>query len=841
MTANASDVQNGSGTASVPIGGPPKVSELRLRRTSVHREHDFKRLQDGKEDLNDALLDFFVKLGQVVIPCGGLEGGFPSVAYLGSFFFDVLQKGNVVDGRLGHVNVANWAKRRLGMGGLFCDGIGALAVPVNETLCAGSLKERHWWLALLVNPRGGSRPNSEEAVSVLCLDSLARAESRYDPALRMCRYGSPGYIVEVFSLYRQSFSATVRFRARGDGTGGRLPDLSESRLTVSGREFGNPHVELSVARNGDFGVPGLLEGTLDFSLESSVLTSGEYTLTFGGEGNYPTMRLKVLREPAAFQRRVASFLGGYVAREWEVATATPSNVEDAQPGLTALRVNNTAVPYDSARVEAGLRLPDVPQQETANDCGYFMLEQILLALQLTPDGCRTLAGTSADMMSTLPWPVQRDIDRRKAKLKDAVEALFAAADQSRTDDVESLLMRDQALRGRVQAALWDGPRFAEAVRTLAALSAPRRDYTEAELEALPTKALRTVCMQHRVLPHGMVERSDLLRVLLPFAKRPPPEAPEAPPATPSARAAAPEGVLNGSGLKRETVEGAQEESDAKRAKTVEHLGSMKFTPADLETMPIKRLRDLCKQHGVLPTNALERGDFVRALTPLAMGGASAEAAAALVPTPSATPSAATPSSTPTTSPAAAATPSGHPEGSEADLAERKQRWAKAVATGAHLAGLDFVTADLEVMPLKMLRGLCVQRGVLPACAMERWDFVQALLPLVGSATPLPRVPAKPATPAVGPAVTKPAEPPRRDYSRFLGSVKPNFTRADLDDMPQSTMRTLCLKFGVLPPGVDPPCAMLRQSLYRLCPAPPPKPRPGGDDVLRVDDFLDDDE
>eukprot|EP00444_Apocalathium_aciculiferum_P067747 CAMPEP_0183573330 /NCGR_PEP_ID=MMETSP0371-20130417/130723_1 /TAXON_ID=268820 /ORGANISM="Peridinium aciculiferum, Strain PAER-2" /LENGTH=111 /DNA_ID=CAMNT_0025783289 /DNA_START=69 /DNA_END=400 /DNA_ORIENTATION=- len=107
----------------------PRTQELRLRRSSVHRHHDVKRLDDG-EDLNDALLDFFVKLGQAVIPCGGLEGGFrgfPSVAYLGSLFHDILRKGGVTDGRTGHANVANWARRRLGEGGLFFDGIGALA------------------------------------------------------------------------------------------------------------------------------------------------------------------------------------------------------------------------------------------------------------------------------------------------------------------------------------------------------------------------------------------------------------------------------------------------------------------------------------------------------------------------------------------------------------------------------------------------------------------------------------------------------------------------------------------------------------------------------------------
>lgn len=84
----------------------------------MHIVHDAKRLEHG-EDLNDALLDFFVKLGQLLIPCGGLEGGFHSVAYLGSLFYDGLTSRGALDGRQGHANVANWARRRLGQGGLF--------------------------------------------------------------------------------------------------------------------------------------------------------------------------------------------------------------------------------------------------------------------------------------------------------------------------------------------------------------------------------------------------------------------------------------------------------------------------------------------------------------------------------------------------------------------------------------------------------------------------------------------------------------------------------------------------------------------------------------------------
>lgn len=446
-----------------------------------------KRLDDG-EDLNDALLDFFVKLGQAVIPCGGLEGGFPSVAYLGSLFFDVLRKGGALDGRSGHANVANWARRRLGQGGLFFDGIGALAVPVNETLrdnCGRAApKEKHWWLALFLNPRGGSKPRAVEDVSVLCLDSVVRAEQRCEPPIRALRRGNQAYPVEVSSLYRQGFSAFVRFRAWGDGSAGALPDPRKSRLQTSGQEWARPQATLTMDQRGSFGVPGKIEGTLEFILESTSRVCGDYVFDFA-EGAYsPPIRINLQREAADFQKEVVTFLGGYVAKEWESAAAQDD--ENSQPVES----------YDVEKLSAALRLPDVPQQETANDCGLFILAQILLALQLTPEGLRTLASAPADLITALPWPSQREVTRRKTKLREALQALFTAADEMLTDDVEVLLRKNQALRGKVQAAMWDGPQFSEAVRRLAATLAPHREFTTADLEAMPTKELRTWAQPH---------------------------------------------------------------------------------------------------------------------------------------------------------------------------------------------------------------------------------------------------------------------------------------------------------------------------------------------------------
>jgi len=814
------------------MAGLPMTTELKLRRSLVHRDHDMKRLADG-EDLNDALLDFFVKLGQAVIPCGGLEGGHPSVAYLGSLFYDMLRKGGTKDGRESHAAVANWAKRRLGQGGLFFDGIGALAVPVNETLQDNqgrkSSKERHWWLALVLNPRGGSRRQDDEEVALLCLDSVARAEMRLDPPLRALRQHHPGYPLEVTNLYRQGFVAFVRFRARGDGSAGPLPDPRNSKLTASGREFTRPRATLSVDQRGGNGTAGHIEGLLEFELDSSLRTCGDYSFDFGGEyGSYiPAIRITVRREAHPFQQEVAHLLGGYIAKEWSI-----SNVMKGQAGVDE--------DYDAARV--GLRLPDVPQQETANDCGYFILEQILLALQLTPEGFRTLIRASTNMVTALPWPSQKQVSTRKAKLREALQALFQASDQMLSDDVEVLLRSYPDLRRKVQSSLWDGPRFSEAVRTLGSTALPQQEFSVADLDSMSTKNLRSLCLQRGALPPGTVERAELIQVLVPLASKggavdkatalettAPSVAPHA--ATPAAAASPNSAATAAAGsVPVASHHSREEEPAAKRPKTMppEHLGEMRFTEQDLQTMPMKTLRGLCIQHRVLPSNALERADFVLALIPIAESHQQQPRQQQQKPQ----------QSQPPTGKQAAdeglENRSGHGRnGAEEDLASRKARWAQFAEVGRHLSGVCFDAQDLGVMPLKTLKAFCVQHGVLPACAVERADFVRALAPLAGKAAPggnkaeAVRTPAPTAThAAAGPTATPStakASVTRKDYSKFLGAAKPNFTEADLEDMPESTLRTLCIQHGVLQ---DPSAgrALLLASLRRLA-RPPGAPEP----------------
>jgi len=116
-------------------------------------------------------------------------------------------------------------------------------------------------------------------------------------------------------------------------------------------------------------------------------------------------------------------------------------------------------------------------------------------------------------------------------------------------------------------------------------------------------------------------------------------------------------------------------------------------------MSASALQKLCKQRGVLPVGIVERGDLFKALEPLAV--AAPPAAKAQTPKPPAQPKV---------------------------QQQTKAPPAEAKATQVS-ANKRFTRADLEAMPSKELRALCVQRGVLPNGPVERGDLLQVLAPL----------------------------------------------------------------------------------------------------------------
>jgi len=735
--------------------------ELTFQRASVHLVHDAKRLEEG-EDLNDALMDFFVKLGQALIPSGSLVGDLPPVAYLGSLFYDVLRKGGVEDGRAGHANVANWAKRRLGKGGLFADSVGALAVPVNEVLrdTFGKDKERHWWLALLLNPRAGAKALGDEKATVLCLDSFARTTTRYEPPVRAVKAGIlDNYPVEVSSLARVGFCAFVYFRAQGDGSWGPLGDPRESTMQVQGRAFVEPELDLRARDCGGEGRPGLLEGTLEFGLDPAARSSGEYILEYGGAGTYePQLKLPIRRDPTPYQGEVAHFLGGFLSKEWEKSLG----VEQA----------NGSAP---SAPPAQLRLPDVPQQETSHDCGYFILEQILQALQLTPAALRALGRASTEELTGLPWPSQREVARRKAKLREGLAALFAEARQSGTGDVEALLAADEGLRKRIRAALFEGPSFSRAVfrwmgedskgsvsRSHSSRSSSSRSrsrsssrsgdrkrrkrkrsssgsghsrrrrrrrkhrsssksstksdgkqtepaapelprFTASDLEALPSRSLRTLCVQHGVLPSGMVERRDLLQALAPLAEAVPqnitPQ--QSPPAQPSKGTLPPPKAS----VPPPKPPAPPPKASAQQAQAA---GLPQFTREELEAMKSSTMRTYCMHHGVLPSGTVERADLIRVLTPFATVAPSNRT----VLPPSLPPKAPAPKAAALKT---AASVTSRP-GADVTVPSRPK----------------FTRVELEGTPSKTLRSYCIHFGVLPSGMVERADLLKALAPFAMS-------------------------------------------------------------------------------------------------------------
>merc|ERR1711904_169254 len=130
------------------------------------------------------------------------------------------------------------------------------------------------------------------------------------------------------------------------------------------------------------------------------------------------------QRPTSFQAQVGSFLGGYLEKEQETMQLEKGQGSSVQ------------------RIEAAVCLPGIPQQENSHDCGFFILEQILRALQLSSEALRELAQASSVEIAMLPWPSQKQIARRKSKLREAMACLFAAARQASTGDVDVLLKND---------------------------------------------------------------------------------------------------------------------------------------------------------------------------------------------------------------------------------------------------------------------------------------------------------------------------------------------------------------------------------------------------------------
>lgn len=670
------------------------ISELTFQRAAVHLVHDAQRLEDGK-DLNDALLDFFVKLGQALIPEGG---GPPPVAYLGSHFYDVLRKGGAQDGKAGHKNVANWAKRRLGAGGLFSESIGALAIPVNEVLKdsydgKNESAEKHWWLALVLNPRavGATAECADKDVSMLCLDSFVRAETRFDPPIRALKSGGglKGYPAEVTRLDRQGFCVNIQFCAEGDGSSGPLAEPRRSRLKAGGREFGNRELLCKIKDLGGDSQPAYVEGTLGFRLDrrGAAKTGGEYILEYGdvGDNYHPPLRLRMGQKPTPFQAQVCQFVGGYLEKEQEGYLGGKQRPQNSS---------------GSVQVETACCLPGVPQQETSHDCGFFILEQILRTLQLSPEALRELAQASSVEIAMLPWPSQKQVFRRKAKLREAMASLFAEARSRGSGDVDAMLKGDPGLRARIRTSLREGgSSFTKGYERWAA--------GDWDLSPSPSRSRSRENAPKAKQPQGSRSRSQGTSRSV-SSRRSRKKKKKKRKARYSSSCSSSRG-----GRKRQRSDSRSPSPEANKKPPLTHT--------DIMSASVTQLRALCVKHGVLPAGAVEKADLQRALTPFASG-----------PPPAA-------SQPMQHAPGSAQTAPKAPRVSKFDMMHAPPPRDTSKIMGLNIqvpakaptapTGQSFTRASMQAMSSKDLRNLCIEHKVLPAGPVERSELLQALNPL----------------------------------------------------------------------------------------------------------------
>ncbi|CAD7967084.1 unnamed protein product [Amoebophrya sp. A120] len=132
------------------------AGEVIFRRCPITKT-DMRLLEDGN-DLNDALLDFFLKLGQYLIPKQHNQA-LPNLHPLSSLFYGKLTGGQAKTGEEAWEQIKRWTLRI--PNGIFTPPI--IALPINETFLNEKEKPcgSHWWLALLVGAKNAAEKQEE--------------------------------------------------------------------------------------------------------------------------------------------------------------------------------------------------------------------------------------------------------------------------------------------------------------------------------------------------------------------------------------------------------------------------------------------------------------------------------------------------------------------------------------------------------------------------------------------------------------------------------------------------------------------------------------------------------
>jgi len=274
------------------------------------------------------------------------------------------------------------------------------------------------------------------------------------------------YTLEVTEVEQAGYLIVISFDARGDGSFGPLQRPEKSQLLVDGYVCVDPSLGLKINMPGDDGVAGRFQGTLTFAMDGRCRSS-IFELRYGEEGFKP---IKIEFDPfqlTKLQKDVSRFLGGYLAKEWDM--------NGPNKGLRFEKQSARAL------------VADVHQQENLNDCGVYVLENTLRSLRLKRTFLKTMAEASSQVLSSYPWPTQKDITARKLKLKGIVARLFAAAADKGITDVERLLKEDAQLKEEVLQSLTEArdsevDKFAENLQSELARRTQDKEKETAELK-----------------------------------------------------------------------------------------------------------------------------------------------------------------------------------------------------------------------------------------------------------------------------------------------------------------------------------------------------------------------
>ncbi|CAE7799921.1 unnamed protein product [Symbiodinium sp. CCMP2592] len=151
---------------------------------------------------------------------------------------------------------------------------------------------------------------------------------------------------------------------------------------------------------GGDGVAGEYDGTLSFSLDGRVRSSS-FVLHYGETGYSP---ITLQFDPFALtklQKDVSRFVGGYLAKEWEVNG--PDRKKRYEKTSARALVADVHQQELSPTAAFGFAMVVMATEENLNDCGVFVLENMLRSLSMKKDFLKQMSSATPQVSPLQPF------------------------------------------------------------------------------------------------------------------------------------------------------------------------------------------------------------------------------------------------------------------------------------------------------------------------------------------------------------------------------------------------------------------------------------------------------